>query len=191
MSRWETIRRLSMAAEYRDPETANHLERMSAYSEILARRAGLPGERCAEIRLASPMHDIGKLGIPDEVLTYAGPFDEDRRAVMNQHTLFGWEILHGSDSSLLETAAVIARSHHEWWDGTGHPFGLAGHDIPVEGRIVAIADVFDALASRRRYKRGVHARRGGRHHGRRARHALRPRAARPVRRRPGRDRPGP
>jgi putative two-component system response regulator len=154
-SRWETIRRLAIAAEYRDPETADHIERMSAYSGILAQRAGLPDDRCEEIRLASPMHDIGKLGIPDDVLTHTGLFDPAQRSVMNQHTLFGWEILSGSDSSLLQTAAVIARSHHEWWDGTGYPFGLGGEQIPLEGRIVAIADVFDALTSPRRYKPAI------------------------------------
>ena len=152
-SRWETIRRLAIAAEYRDPETADHIERMSTYSAILAARAGLPAERCEEIRLASPMHDIGKLGIPDNVLNHPGRFDEAQRAVMNEHTLFGWEILQGSESPLLETAARIALSHHEWWDGTGYPYRLSGTDIPIEGRIVAIADVFDALTSRRRYKR--------------------------------------
>ena len=152
-SRWETIRRLAIAAEYRDPETANHIERMSAYSAILAARAGLPEERCEEIRLASPMHDIGKLGIPDAVLTHPGVFDATQREIMNHHTTYGWEILHGSDSALLEMAAVIAVSHHEWWDGSGYPAGLAGTDIPIEGRIVAIADVFDALTSLRRYKR--------------------------------------
>ncbi len=109
---------------------------MSSYSAILAARAGLPEARCEEIRLASPMHDIGKLGIPDAVLTHPGLFDADQRAVMNQHTTYGWEILHGSDSALLETAAVIAVSHHEWWDGRGY---LAGTAIPIENRIVAIA----------------------------------------------------
>lgn len=152
-SRWETIRRLSMAAEHRDPETANHLERMSSYSAILARRAGLDPDRCEEIRLASPMHDIGKLGIPDEILTHDGVFEDHHRAIMNQHTVFGWQILSGSDSTLLETAAIIAYSHHEWWDGRGYPRGLSGTEIPIEGRIVAIADVFDALTSQRRYKR--------------------------------------
>lgn len=151
-SRQETILRLSLAAERRDPETANHLERMSTYSAILARRAGLGPDRVEQIRLASPMHDIGKIGIPDEVLTHRGRFSRKEREIMNRHTTIGWEILQGSESPLLETAAVIARSHHEWWDGTGYPSGLAGADIPIEGRIVAIADVFDALSSERRYK---------------------------------------
>ena len=148
----ETIVRLSMAAESRDPETANHLHRMSTYSAALARRAGFDAERCEAIRLASPMHDIGKLGIPDAVLTHTGRFDDEQRRIMNRHTEIGWDILHGSTSPLIETAAVIARSHHEWWDGSGQPDGLRHEAIPVEGRIVAIADVFDALTSRRRYK---------------------------------------
>ena len=151
-SQWETIRRLSMAAEYRDPETSEHLERMSAYSAHLAALAGLEPDRCEEIRLASPMHDIGKIGIPDDVLNHPGAFDDAQRATMNQHTTFGWRILSGTRSRLLDTAATIAHTHHEWWDGSGYPRGLAGHDIPIEGRIVAIADVFDALMTRRRYK---------------------------------------
>lgn len=148
----ETIVRLSMAAESRDPETANHLHRMSTYSALLAKRAGFDAGRCEMIRLASPMHDIGKLGIPDAVLTHTGRFDEEQRRIMNRHTEIGWDILHGSTSPLIETAAVIARSHHEWWNGSGQPDGLRGEEIPVEGRIVAIADVFDALTSVRRYK---------------------------------------
>ena len=148
----ETIVRLAMAAEFRDPETANHLHRMSTYSALLARRAGFDADRCEMIRLASPMHDIGKLGIPDAVLTHTGRFDQEQRRIMNRHTEIGWDILHGSTSPLIEMAAVIARSHHEWWDGSGQPDGLRGEEIPLEGRIVAIADVFDALTSARRYK---------------------------------------
>lgn len=151
-SQWETIRRLAMAAEQRDQETGAHLDRMSAYSAILARRAGLAPEHCERIRIASPMHDIGKIGIADDVLTHDGPFDESQRAAMRRHAMIGWQILSGSSSAVLETAAVIARTHHEWWDGSGYPEGLRGERIPVEGRIVAIADVFDALTSERRYK---------------------------------------
>lgn len=148
----DTIVRLSTAAESRDPETANHLRRMSTYSALLAERCGLDPERCETIRVASPMHDIGKIGIPDAVLTHTGRFDDSQRRIMNRHTEIGWEILHGSTSPLIETAAVIARSHHEWWDGSGYPDGLRHEGIPLEGRIVAIADVFDALTSARRYK---------------------------------------
>lgn len=151
-SRSETIRRLAVAAERRDPETGNHLERMSAYSAVLARRAGLTAEHCERIRLASPMHDIGKIGIPDEILNHDGPFDEAQRQAMRRHTVIGHEILDGSSSVLLQMGAAIARSHHEWWNGSGYPDGLVGEDIPLEGRIVAIADVFDALLSARRYK---------------------------------------
>lgn len=152
-SRAETITRLSVAAEHRDMETSSHLERMSAYAAILARRAGLDPEPCEQIRLASPMHDIGKLGIPDHVLLHDGPFDDEQRRIMSTHTELGHQILAGSESPLLELGASIALTHHEWWDGRGYPRGLAGTDTPLEGRIVAIADVFDALASPRRYKR--------------------------------------
>jgi putative two-component system response regulator len=152
-SRSETITRLSVAAEHRDMETSSHLERMSGYAAILARRAGLDADRCEQIRLASPMHDIGKLGIPDHVLMHDGPFDAEQRRIMATHTLLGHQILAGSESPLLEVGATIALTHHEWWDGSGYPRGLAGLAIPIEGRIVAIADVFDALATPRRYKR--------------------------------------
>jgi len=152
-SRAETIRRLSVAAEHRDMETSSHLERMSAYAAILARRAGLDREATEDIRLASPMHDIGKLGIPDHVLMHDGVFDAEQRRIMNTHTLLGHRILTGSESPLLELGATIALTHHEWWDGSGYPCRLAGDRIPLAGRIVAIADVFDALSSPRRYKR--------------------------------------
>ncbi len=152
-SRAETITRLSVAAEYRDMETSSHLERMSAYAAILARRAGLDQQHCEQVRLASPMHDIGKLGIPDDVLLHTGTFSPEQRRVMSTHTLLGHQILAGSESPLLELGATIALNHHEWWDGTGYPYGRSGVTIPVEGRIVAIADVFDALSSPRRYKR--------------------------------------
>lgn len=152
-SRAETITRLSVAAEHRDMETSSHLERMSAYAAILARRAGLDPQHCEQVRLASPMHDIGKLGIPDHVLLHDGPFDDEQRRIMATHTELGHQILAGSESPLLELGASIALAHHEWWDGTGYPHGLAGEQIPVEGRIVAIADVFDALTLPRRYKR--------------------------------------
>lgn len=152
-SRAETITRLAVAAEHRDLETSSHLERMSAYAAILARRAGLDREACEDIRLASPMHDIGKLGIPDHVLLHPGAFNAEQRRIMNTHTVLGHRILTGSESPLLELGATIALTHHEWWDGSGYPRGLSGTDIPLAGRIVAIADVFDALASPRRYKR--------------------------------------
>jgi len=152
-SRAETIRRLAVAAEHRDMETSAHLERMSAYAAILARRTGLDRDACEDIRLASPMHDIGKLGIPDDVLLHPGAFSPEQRRIMCTHTVLGHRILAGSESPLLELGATIALTHHEWWDGSGYPNGLAGDAIPLAGRIVALADVFDALASPRRYKR--------------------------------------
>jgi putative two-component system response regulator len=148
----ETLRRLAGAAEWRDPETAHHLERMSRYAEALGRAAGLAPERCEELRLASPMHDVGKIGIPDELLMKEGIFTAEDRRLMQRHTVLGYDLLKGSDCELMELAATVAYTHHEWVDGSGYPRGLRGDEIPVEGRIVAIADVFDALTSARRYK---------------------------------------
>ncbi len=148
----ESVWRLAMAAEYRDPETAAHLERMSRYSELLGRAIGFDDDTCNLLRLASPMHDVGKLGIPDEILMKTGRFTDEDRAIMNRHAEIGHRILAGSESPLLQMAASIAHTHHEWWDGGGYPRMLRGTDIPIEGRIVAIADVFDALTSKRRYK---------------------------------------
>ena len=148
----ESIWRLAAAAEHRDPETASHLERMSRYSEILARAAGCDEAWCQLIRLASPMHDVGKLGIPDHVLLNPGRFTDADRAIMQRHTEIGHQILSGSTSPLVNLAATVALTHHEWWDGSGYPRRLRGEDIPLEGRIVAIADVYDALTTPRRYK---------------------------------------
>jgi putative two-component system response regulator len=148
----ESVWRLACAAEYRDPETATHLERMSRYSELLARAIQCDPAWCALLRLASPMHDVGKLGIPDEILMKPGRFTEADRLIMNRHAEIGHRILAGSESPLLQMAATVAYTHHERWDGTGYPRGLRGTDIPVEGRIVAVADVFDALTTQRRYK---------------------------------------
>jgi len=151
-SREELIQRLAWAADSKDPETAMHLQRMASYSELLGRRAGLSPARCELLRLAAPMHDIGKIGIPDEVLTKSGRYDDRDRAVMQQHPEIGYRILEGSESELVRLAAAVALTHHEWFDGSGYPRGLRGTEIPIEGRIVAIADVFDALTTRRRYK---------------------------------------
>lgn len=152
-SREITIERLSWAAEYRDPETGSHLRRMSRYSELLAVLAGLGRARAELVRLASPMHDLGKIGIPDEILLKTGRYTDEDRRIMSAHPEIGHRLLAGSGAELLDLAATIALTHHERWDGSGYPRGVAGEAIPVEGRIVAIADVFDALTSARRYKR--------------------------------------
>ena len=152
LSREETIQRLAIAAEYRDSSTAQHIQRMSHYCELLARRYGLSPERCDLIRTASPMHDIGKIGTPDHVLLKPGKFTPEEFKVITQHTEIGYRILAGSDSELLKIAAVIAWTHHERYDGTGYPRGLKGETIPLEGRITAIADNFDALTTQRVYK---------------------------------------
>lgn len=152
-SQEETIHRLAMAAEFRDNETAQHTVRMSLFCELIARRLGLDDERCELIRSASPMHDIGKIGITDTVLLKPGKHTPEERKLMQRHAEFGYEILRDSDSELLQLGAVIAWTHHEKFDGSGYPRGLKGEDIPLEGRITAVADVFDALTSARVYKR--------------------------------------
>ncbi|HEX5549353.1 MAG TPA: HD domain-containing phosphohydrolase [Nitrospira sp.] len=152
LSREETIQRLAIAAEYRDSATAQHIQRMSHYCELLARRYGLSSERCDLIRTASPMHDIGKIGTPDHVLLKPGKFTQDEFNVIAQHAEIGYRILAGSDAEILNVAATIALTHHERWDGSGYPRKLKGEGIPIEGRIAAIADAFDALTTARVYK---------------------------------------
>ncbi len=152
LSREETIQRLAIAAEFRDRSTAKHIQRMSRYCELLARKAGLNDEQCELIRTASPMHDIGKIGTPDHVLLKPGKFTPEEFNVIAQHAEIGYRILSGSDAELLKVAAVIAWTHHERFDGTGYPRGLKGAIIPLEGRIAAIADSFDALTTQRVYK---------------------------------------
>jgi putative two-component system response regulator len=151
-SQEETIYRLARAAEYRDSETGLHLQRMSQYSAILARKSGLDLERAELVRIASPMHDIGKIGIADTILYKNGKHSPEEFEEMKQHARIGNEILTGSHSELLDLAALIAWTHHEKFDGSGYPRGLAGPAIPFEGRVVTIADVFDALTSKRVYK---------------------------------------
>ncbi|MDE3035343.1 MAG: response regulator [Nitrospirota bacterium] len=152
LSQEETVQRLAIAAEFRDNATAQHIRRMSHYSALLARRYGLAEERCELIRIASPMHDIGKIGTPDHILLKPGLFTPEEFDAITRHTEMGYRILEGSDSELLRLAATIALTHHEKFDGSGYPKGLVGEAIPLEGRIVAVADAFDALTTKRVYK---------------------------------------
>jgi putative two-component system response regulator len=152
-TRLEIIRRLGRAAEFRDNETGFHIIRMSKFSQMMALEAGL-SEKMAELILnASPMHDIGKIGIPDRILLKPGKLDRDEWEIMKTHSAIGAEILSGHDSDLMNMAREIAMTHHEKWDGNGYPNNLRGEDIPMVGRIVAVADVFDALTSERPYKK--------------------------------------
>ncbi|TVQ59817.1 MAG: HD domain-containing protein [Phycisphaerales bacterium] len=151
-SHLDTILRLATAAEYRDGETGDHLRRVGLYCETIARACGRPRDWARMLLLASPMHDIGKLGVADAVLLKPGKFTPEERAAMERHTTIGASILAEPKDDLMRMAERIARTHHERWDGKGYPAGLAGDDIPLEGRIVAVADVFDALTSKRVYK---------------------------------------
>ncbi|HZO62284.1 MAG TPA: diguanylate cyclase, partial [Gaiellaceae bacterium] len=141
--------------EFRDVETGRHTERMGHYCSLLARRLGMDDEHCELVRVASGLHDIGKIGIPDSVLLKAGELTPAERAVVERHAEIGHSILAGSSSRLLSLAATIALTHHERYDGSGYPSGLAGEEIPLEGRIAAVADVFDALISDRPYRPAV------------------------------------
>ena len=152
-SRLDIVRRLGRAAEFRDNETGQHVLRMSHSSALLARAAGWDEAACELMLNASPMHDVGKIGIPDSILLKPGPLTADERTIMRTHTTLGGALLDGADDELLRMARDIALGHHEKWDGTGYPCGLAGEAIPEAARIVAIADVFDALTSERPYKR--------------------------------------
>ena len=148
----ETIFRLARAAEFRDPETGGHIQRMAHYSRLIAMRLGWD-EHAQELLLqAAPMHDVGKLGTPDMILLKPGKLTAEEFEIMKQHAAIGWEILKDSSSPVLELAAEIALTHHEKFDGSGYPNGRSGNDIAQCGRIVAVADVFDALMSARPYK---------------------------------------
>jgi putative two-component system response regulator len=151
-SREETIQRLSMAAEFRDEDTGAHIQRMSRYCGLLARAASMTSERSDLVRIASQMHDVGKIAIPDNILLKPGSLSSHERTIMEQHAEIGYRLLSDSESELLVVAASIARSHHERIDGSGYPRGLKGDEIPFEGRVAAICDVFDALTSERVYR---------------------------------------
>jgi putative two-component system response regulator len=153
LSREETVYRLARTAEFRDDAAGQHIQRVSRYSELLARRIGLDPGHCETIRMASGLHDIGKIAIPDSVLWKPGPLNAEEYAVVKQHAEVGYRVLYGSNSEMLELAAVIAWTHHERFDGRGYPNGLAGDAIPLEGRITAVADVFDVLTSPRPHKK--------------------------------------
>ena len=149
----ETIHCLVVAAEFKDKGTAGHIQRMSKFCRMLAKLLGLPPGEVELVLQASPMHDIGKIGTPEEILLKPGRLTDDEFQIIKQHPLYGSRILSKSTSQLLQTGKLIALTHHEKWDGSGYPHGLAGEDIPLYGRICAVADVFDALTSERPYKR--------------------------------------
>ncbi|RDI73508.1 Response regulator containing a CheY-like receiver domain and an HD-GYP domain [Gaiella occulta] len=148
----ETVRRLALAAEFRDRETGDHVERMGRLCALLAGALGLPADACERLRLASLLHDVGKIGIPDAILGKPGPLTAEEWDVIRRHPEMGHRLLGGSRSALLDLAATVAYTHHERLDGSGYPRGLAGDEIPLAGRIAAVADVLDALTSPRVYK---------------------------------------
>lgn len=148
----ETVSRLVGLMESHDEDAGHHLHRMSAYCQLLARQLGLPAEQCELVCLASQLHDIGKAVIPDHILLKPGKLTPEEFEIVKGHTTTGHEMLDGSTAEVLQLAAVIAHTHHERWNGNGYPRGLTGEEIPLEGRIAAIADVFDALTSDRVYR---------------------------------------
>jgi len=147
----ETIFRLLTALEIRDEETAGHVRRIALISSLTAQTAGWIPDSVDDIRMAAPMHDIGKIGIPDAILRKKGELSEEEFGIIKSHTAIGGQVLEGSEYPMLQMAHGIALSHHEWWNGSGYPAGLAGEEIPEAARIVALADVYDALSNDRVY----------------------------------------
>lgn len=152
-ARRELLDRLVRAAEYRDDDTADHTRRVGETSALLAAAFGLDTDECETIRLAAPLHDIGKIGVPDSTLLKPGPLDDAEFERIRAHTVIGGRILWGSHAAVLKAAQEIALFHHERWDGAGYPAGFAGEEIPLSARIVAVTDVFDALTHERPYKK--------------------------------------
>ncbi len=148
----DTIRRLVLASEFKDDDTGAHVQRVSSFSALIAEALKLPPGEVEIIREAAPMHDVGKIGIPDAVLQKPGQLTAEEMTMMHGHCEIGAQILGGSRSQILQAGEIIALSHHERWDGAGYPYGQAGEDIPLFGRICALADVFDALTNKRSYK---------------------------------------
>lgn len=149
---YDTIRRLVLAVEYKDKFTGNHIVRMSRYSALIAKKIGLKTSDVINIFYAAPMHDVGKIGIPDTIISKSSKLTNDEFDIMKKHTIIGAEILDNSKSHILKIARHIALSHHEKWNGSGYPFGLEKNNIPLPARIVALADTFDVLTSKRSYK---------------------------------------
>jgi putative two-component system response regulator len=149
----DTIHRLVLTAEFKNEDTVNHLIRMGNYCVLLAEKLGLSEKEVENILYSAPLHDIGKIGIPDKILMKPGKLTKAEFEIMKTHTTIGSKILSNSKSEILQTGQTIALSHHEKWNGRGYPMGLAGKDIPLVGRIVALADVFDAVTSERPYKK--------------------------------------
>jgi len=149
----EIVFTMGMIGEKRSKETGNHVKRVASYSEILAKAYGLSKKEIKLLKQASPMHDIGKVAIPDSILNKPSPLNDEEFEIMKKHTIYGYEMLKFSERELLKAASIVAYEHHEKWDGTGYPRGLKGEEIHIFARITAVADVFDALGSDRIYKK--------------------------------------